>query len=486
MGVDDIGGSCEMFASSDFDGPEVLIKGEAHKEGIKEVSHCLMGKVLAGKRINREAFKGVIEQLWSSFGVVEVEMIDDNLFVFYFPRKEDRGHVMTDCGDEDAKKEALDEKMSRYGVWMKAAGPSRTTPILQKGESMVKTRKGAVYGELKGIQSESRASKDRQITVADRMITSNPKEKLKGIKRWMRTGKEKAVEEGLENNDIGSADLVSQLSSEASGLGMGIKEGRSMSKVDIKNGIIGESNQMAVENLAKKELCLQLKTKEMDEVLEENDGCSGGNQCVEESEGADKGCEEHMVLSPGKVSVRKWRIVARKWYGSKGMLGVTSPIKRILEAHHIAKSNNRDKSLSPKGKGQQIRGSKKNSPKKRTESGVKRKIVLPAMEEGVEGELDNLRSKEEINWRQRSRSSWLAARDRNSRYFHHKASSRKRKNSIDMLVDDCGRKFTDEKGISDTVCNYFGDLFSSSSPSLEDFRLCYEVIDSRLNYVKHF
>ncbi|TXG53380.1 hypothetical protein EZV62_022549 [Acer yangbiense] len=771
MGLDDIGGLCEMLATLELDRPEVLIKGEAHREGIKEVSHCLMRKVLVGKRINREAFKGVIEQLWSSTDTVEVEKMDDNLFVFYFPRKEVRGlvwargpwhfdnhiivleklegprdmasmefkmvdfwvqihqvpmlcmnsritkilakqigivveipadskeswgkflrvrvridiskplkrclkvrlegfekaivalihyerllelcfaygkigHVMRDCCDEEAKKEALDGKTTRYGVWMKAAAP-------------------------------------------------------KGLKRGVSTGREREVGEGLitrgvENIDVGFADIVSQLSSEVSGSGMGIKEGRIVSKADIRNEIIEEMNQ--------KVLAVAYEEMPMDR-LEENDGCLGGNQCVEESEWVDRVREKHMVLSPRKVSFRKWRRAARKWHAPKGMLGVTSPIKRILEAHHIAKSKTRDKSLFPKGKKQQIRVLKKNSPKKRAEGVVKRKIILPVKEEGavekklklspddllsketaehdvqlhrgeadkfrcllgfegvlqvdsegksggfygsstqdniaaswellkwlrrvdnlpwvcggdfneilrseekhrgsdrqvlgmaifrqaiddyvkhlgynnsdhrpiilntrgslknpkkgsdfgfkcepfwlteekcaevvtsawgdsevsslvdylrrklsscarkleawskekfgslgklislkseeleallvrarvpgvsqeitrVEGELDNMLSNEEIYWRQRSRSNWLAAVDRNSRYFHHKASARKKRNSIEMLEDDCGRKFTDEKGISDTLCNYFVDLFSSSSPSTEDFRLC--------------
>ncbi|TXG53135.1 hypothetical protein EZV62_022304 [Acer yangbiense] len=152
MASDDIGGLCEMLAGSDLDGPEVLIKGEAHKKGIKE----------------------------NPIGMVEVEMIDDNAFMFYFPRKEDReligmvielpadsrecwgkflmvrvridiskplkrclrvqlegldkavvapihyerlpdfcfacgliGHVIRDCADAEAKKEALARKMTR-------------------------------------------------------------------------------------------------------------------------------------------------------------------------------------------------------------------------------------------------------------------------------------------------------------------------------------------------------------------------------------
>ncbi|KAK4856769.1 hypothetical protein QYF36_020968 [Acer negundo] len=51
-----------------------------------------------------------------------------------------------------------------------------------------------------------------------------------------------------------------------------------------------------------------------------------------------------------------------------------------------------------------------------------------------------------------------------------------------MLVDDRGRKFTNEKGIFDTVCSYFDDLFSSSSPSTKEFRQCSELMESRLNF----
>ncbi|KAI9195375.1 hypothetical protein LWI28_014283 [Acer negundo] len=57
--------------------------------GADDVKHCLMGKVLSGKKVNREAFIGVIEQLWSTIGRVEIEAIGDNIFMFYFRRSED-------------------------------------------------------------------------------------------------------------------------------------------------------------------------------------------------------------------------------------------------------------------------------------------------------------------------------------------------------------------------------------------------------------
>ncbi|KAL5579036.1 hypothetical protein UlMin_011478 [Ulmus minor] len=53
----------------------------------------------------------------------------------------------------------------------------------------------------------------------------------------------------------------------------------------------------------------------------------------------------------------------------------------------------------------------------------------------LEKALDALRYKEERYWRQRSKDLWLKCGDRNSKFFHQKASARKFKNSITGLVD---------------------------------------------------
>ncbi|KAL5576261.1 hypothetical protein UlMin_017960 [Ulmus minor] len=51
----------------------------------------------------------------------------------------------------------------------------------------------------------------------------------------------------------------------------------------------------------------------------------------------------------------------------------------------------------------------------------------------MEKNLECLLDKEEIYWKQRSRTNWLTHGDRNLKFFHHKASERRRKNFIEGL-----------------------------------------------------
>ncbi|KAK3223533.1 hypothetical protein Dsin_010558 [Dipteronia sinensis] len=69
------------------------LPAEAQRAGVAEVDHCLVGKVLSGKKVNRDAFKGLIEQLWSQFGKVEIESVGENIFMFYFTNMEDRNRI---------------------------------------------------------------------------------------------------------------------------------------------------------------------------------------------------------------------------------------------------------------------------------------------------------------------------------------------------------------------------------------------------------
>ncbi|KAK3219570.1 hypothetical protein Dsin_013540 [Dipteronia sinensis] len=53
----------------------------------------------------------------------------------------------------------------------------------------------------------------------------------------------------------------------------------------------------------------------------------------------------------------------------------------------------------------------------------------------IECELDILLDQEEVYWRQRSRQKWLNSGDKNTKYFHRKASSKRSRNVIRGLFD---------------------------------------------------
>ncbi|KAK2655326.1 hypothetical protein Ddye_008378 [Dipteronia dyeriana] len=69
------------------------LEKDFQQEGLRDVSHCLVGKVLSGKKVNRDVFNGLIEQLWSSIGKVEIELVGDNIFMFYFRKLEDQNRI---------------------------------------------------------------------------------------------------------------------------------------------------------------------------------------------------------------------------------------------------------------------------------------------------------------------------------------------------------------------------------------------------------
>ncbi|KAK8292157.1 hypothetical protein V6Z12_D06G104300 [Gossypium hirsutum] len=77
--------------------------------------------------------------------------------------------------------------------------------------------------------------------------------------------------------------------------------------------------------------------------------------------------------------------------------------------------------------------------------------------------LDFLYAKEESYWAQRSRSRWLREGDRNTKFFHAKATGRLKKNNIERLKDAEGNWVTNSKEICKVAKDYFVSLFRSNS-----------------------
>ncbi|KAK1682906.1 hypothetical protein QYE76_043754 [Lolium multiflorum] len=84
-------------------------------------------------------------------------------------------------------------------------------------------------------------------------------------------------------------------------------------------------------------------------------------------------------------------------------------------------------------------------------------------------ELDEILLREELMWRQRSRVTWLKEVDRNTRYFHKKATWRQKKNYVNKLKDRNGMCVEDHEEIVKMTTEFFKDLYtkdSSVNPSL--------------------
>ncbi|KAL0452306.1 UNVERIFIED_CONTAM: hypothetical protein Slati_1208700 [Sesamum latifolium] len=82
-------------------------------------------------------------------------------------------------------------------------------------------------------------------------------------------------------------------------------------------------------------------------------------------------------------------------------------------------------------------------------------------------ELERLAAHEETVWRQHNKVLWLREGDRNTWFFHRKASHRFRTNSITKIHREGGDWVTSEHEIQQCISSYFGTIYGSNRPSLD-------------------
>ena len=82
----------------------------------------------------------------------------------------------------------------------------------------------------------------------------------------------------------------------------------------------------------------------------------------------------------------------------------------------------------------------------------------------IKADINSLLFQDELFWRQRSRAIWLPAWDKNTKFFHQRASQRRHKNHIAGFLDNHGLWSTSEEATARVAENYFKDLFTSSNP----------------------
>ena len=83
-------------------------------------------------------------------------------------------------------------------------------------------------------------------------------------------------------------------------------------------------------------------------------------------------------------------------------------------------------------------------------------------------EINSLMDKEERMWRQRSRTLYLKDGDHNTRFFHYRATQRRRKNLITGIKNQSNNWCIKPEEVSDMFMTYFRQLFSSSNPVITE------------------
>ncbi|KAK9990470.1 hypothetical protein SO802_025455 [Lithocarpus litseifolius] len=71
---------------------------------------------------------------------------------------------------------------------------------------------------------------------------------------------------------------------------------------------------------------------------------------------------------------------------------------------------------------------------------------------------------ENTMWHQRSRHLWITDGNRNTSFFHQKASNRKKRNLIEGMCDENGVWHTDDHTMEEIVLDYFSSIFQTNGP----------------------
>lgn len=87
--------------------------------------------------------------------------------------------------------------------------------------------------------------------------------------------------------------------------------------------------------------------------------------------------------------------------------------------------------------------------------------------------LNELLLHEEVYWKQRAKTFWLAEGDENTKFFHATASARRKTNRITHLDTDDGMRVEKQDDMCKVVFEYFSKVFTGSqsigmSQNLED------------------
>jgi len=92
--------------------------------------------------------------------------------------------------------------------------------------------------------------------------------------------------------------------------------------------------------------------------------------------------------------------------------------------------------------------------------------------------MQHLLSQDDAYWRQRAKAHWYKDGDRNTKFFHASATTRRKVNRISSLDDDVGNKITSEQGLQEVARSYFVNIFQQQA---SDFSSVIDVINPSIS-----
>ncbi|KAL7111975.1 hypothetical protein ACP275_05G123500 [Erythranthe tilingii] len=99
----------------------------------------------------------------------------------------------------------------------------------------------------------------------------------------------------------------------------------------------------------------------------------------------------------------------------------------------------------------------------------------------LHGELEKLYVENDIYWRQRSRVQWIREGDRNTSFFHAKATIRKKINMVHKIKDSAGIWRDRPEEIEHVISDYFEHIFKTTDPNDNEIDEMLQGIDPRIS-----
>ena len=95
-------------------------------------------------------------------------------------------------------------------------------------------------------------------------------------------------------------------------------------------------------------------------------------------------------------------------------------------------------------------------------------------EAGLQKEFDVVLEQGEMLWYQKSREKWIVFGDRNTNYYHTNTTVRRKRNRIEMLKDDEGRRVDQSEELEKLAIAYYKRMYSTEDINLDTEKLSQE------------